>query len=238
MQHDFAARLCALAGFDGIAHHLVGEGLGEFRVEIYLMIVGPSPCAATGAEGVGVNGLEVHLVGSLILDGIIEVENHTCLFAFGIGEAIDGGALGGSDFSLHTIAVEQHAVVAWLGLFFALAKWRGIGHALCIGFFLADILDVSLTHDGHEKEVAQVGATCAAQACMGEAIERLVFVVVTGTGIPAVLARIGTGLYHTARHDGAWMGVAVASRTDKEVDILGVVARPSRQTGCHEQEDS
>ena len=150
MQHDLAARLCTLAGFDGIAHHLVGEGLGEFRVEIYLVIVGPSPCAATGAEGVGVNGLEIHLVGSLVLDGVIEVENHTCLFAFGIGEAIDGGALGGSDFCLHTIAVEQHAVVAWLGLFFALAKWRGIGHALCIGFFLADILDVGLAHDGHE----------------------------------------------------------------------------------------
>ena len=76
----------------------------------------------------------------------------------------------------------------------------------------------------HKPKIAVVGAARAAEVGGAEAEDGVVGGVVARAAVPVVHAGVRAELHHAEGHRGAWEGVAVASRADEGVDILGGVS--------------
>ena len=187
------------------------------------------PGVLEGPEGAVADGVHIHGQVMLGLDGVVQVEDQAGLVGLGVGEAVDGGAGGGGHLSLDAVALQIGRVVAGLGHLVAFGEVGGVSAVL-------QGVDLRVEHLGSDggdyQEVAQVGATGAAQVVLGEAVDQRVGVMVAGARVPAVDAGIGGGLDHAVGHDGAGEGVAVAAGADERVDSGDAAKAAVGNGGC------
>ena len=108
----------------------------------------------------------------------------------------------------------------------------GIGQRLRVG---SGRLDTLPAYGRHQQYVAVVAAAGSAEVGMREAVDGRVAVMIAGAGVPAVDARVGAWLNHAVGNDRTGEGVAVVARSDKRVDVLGIVGCRQCQA-CREQE--
>ena len=132
-------------------------------------------------------------------------------------------AQGGAEFCFHTAFLQHDRIVSWPGLFLFVCEmlWK-----FSFGQHLAG--DVSCPW--HQADVYQVRASRSAQVRVCEAIDDVLVIVVSATGVPGHhLLSLGTQLYHSLWHGGSWEGTAaqgscgVGLRTDEWIYVLGVI---------------
>ena len=119
--HDkFAARLHASVvalELHGVTHDAVScDRLARNGLEIEPVVVLPPVVASEGADGVA-RHFHLHVQHGLVLDAIVEVENHARLFAFRECPPVDGGAACGGDFSHYAVAFEHYGICTRNGQF-------------------------------------------------------------------------------------------------------------------------
>ena len=76
----------------------------------------------------------------------------------------------------------------------------------------------------HKPKISIIGAARAAEVGGAEAEDGVVGGVVARAAVPVVHAGVGAELHHAEGHRGTREGVAVASSTDKRIDIFGWVS--------------
>ena len=79
------------------------------------------------------------------------------------------------------------------------------------------------TYSRHQQEISEIRTPGTTKTCMGKAIDRSIFIIISGTGIPTVNTSIWSRLYHAMGNHSTRMGMSMASCTNKRVDIMGVI---------------
>ena len=210
--------------FDGVVHIDKGmalEGLGELCIEVEVLLVGPVAGAAETADGVLAFHLQPRLIHKLVVHAFHHVEEQVRVGALREGAAHHPDAVAGGQFHLSIIVVEQDGIIARLGVLVLMLEGRAIARGGVV--FLA-FVGLHFADDGHEAEVAIVGAARAAEVGGAEAEDGVVGGVIARTAVPVIHAGVGTELHHAERHSRAREGVAVAACADERVDILGGVS--------------
>ena len=223
MEHQLAARIVAVGFAHSVAYYFVGERLRKFENAIDGLIIGPTQRAVEYAHRVIVQLFVVELQHILILVVIVEVENHTRVLPFGVGEAIQSRSLRRRDLSFDAVALEKHGIVARRCTLLLMTEFRS-KRAAIFSAFLAHMRQIGRAGERHQQKIGKVGATRTTQARLGKAIDGLVFIVVARASIPTMVARVGPRLNHTMRNNGCRVRMAVSARTYKRIDIGSQVA--------------
>ncbi|MCL0234295.1 hypothetical protein M2T38_26325, partial [Klebsiella pneumoniae] len=75
----------------------------------------------------------------------------------------------------------------------------------------------------HEQYVPIITAPCAADVCVGEAIDCRIGIIITGTGVPTVNPGVRTGLNHAVGNYCAGKSMSMSTGTDERVDVSTIV---------------
>ena len=96
----------------GVAYDAVsGNGLACDGLEIETVVVLPPVVTPEGTDGIA-RHFHLHVQHGLVLDAVVEVENHARLFAFREGPSVDGRTACGGDFGHDAVAFEFHTVIS------------------------------------------------------------------------------------------------------------------------------
>ena len=167
-----------------------------------------------------------HVLAVVVVDIGHQIQDDLGGAVLGEGIAVQGHPFRGGQFRIDTGVVKSHAIVPGFSLLGFVPEARGV---------VPTGMAVRLAHDGHQRDVAQIGMTRAAEVGVTEARDGIVIVLVAGAvrvGLAGVFSiivvhlqmlRIGAGLDHAERNRGSRKSVAHVARADQGVDELRVV---------------
>ena len=146
-----------------------------------------------------------------------QIEYQLRRYAGRVSIAMEAAATTHCQFCFNAPPVEEHFVVPCLGGFLAMGE-----SGLVVLFPVGKFLDGIETRHGHHTDVAQVGAAGAAQVGVAETLDERITVMVAGTAVPVVLARVGAQLDHTERIGCTRESMTVEIGSDHRVHQVGI----------------
>ena len=182
--------------------------LVEAHHKVAVLLVSPTVTDAVTHVGIRVNLLQTS-PNEIVVNAVLEIDIEMVMRALGIGEAIEGCALGGRNFGVDA-ALGHHETVVARSHFFLLVAESG-------GEPLTGELQV---FDGrHDGDVAQIGATGAAEVCLCEAYNLRATLMVAGTPVPTRFNLRRACVDHSEGYVGAYEHMAVVARADAGIDV-------------------
>ena len=137
----------------------------------------------------------------------LHVEKQQGLLAV-VGEsiAVHAHALGGGQFHKHLGRVHSQGVVARTALLIGMTE-----HCFGLPYLL----------DGQKAEVAEVATTRSAEMHVRESQQDGVTIVIARAPVPSAFVLVGTQLHEREGYIGSEKHVAVPTRPDVRIDVLG-----------------
>ena len=143
-------------------------------------------------------------------DALLQVDSHEVGLGTGSeGVTVDSDAAGGGKLHLNGRVGNVDSVISWT-------------HGLLVVREGEDSL-LSILHRQH-SDVAEVADASATEVCVSEADDDVVAIVIARTPVPSASGLGWSELHHSERNVCANEHVAVSTRTDIGVNILGKVA--------------
>ena len=202
------------------------ERLGEFCIEICLLIRSPAAGETVSPEGFPVFGrlscLRVHRLdecvhGSVPATSVHQVDDYTLIFALRVGVAVHSHSGCCGELRTDSVSGQGHTVISW-GRDFLCTVGIGPQAGFLIGF-TATSIGVSLSGHRHHRDIEQISYSGSAQMSVGESDDCRITVMVSRTPVPFLRDAGRSQLDEAERHVRTHEDVTMSAGADLRIDI-------------------
>jgi hypothetical protein len=179
----------------------------------------------------------------LLVKSVCQIHQQVAIAVALEGIAMQAGAQRCGEFGLDVVVGQVDSVVARACLFRSPVVARAVtaawmtGAAVCqlrlvtrcgviarvIVLVVRQAATACLQHHGalgrHHQHIEHVAVARATEMGVGEAHDRAIALVITRTGIPADIVRVGAELHHAERHRCTGIRMTVSTGTDEHINI-------------------
>ena len=220
MQKHFTYRNLFVIFLNSIRVQGIRKGFGKYGIKIKILPVCPIGTAFAPPQHSIIHCLHFHYLIDLLLNIIVHIQDKSRLLTFRKSIPMHCRTLCRSQFGFYPVCIQKNRIISRFGIFLFMRKSRCERTLLA---FCSQKISALHTYSRHQQEISEIRTPGTTKTCMGKAIDRSIFIIISGTGIPTVNTSIWSRLYHAMGNHSTRMGMSMASCTNKRVDIMGVI---------------